>query len=169
MVKFGTTMNLISEKSLRQIEPIPLDRDLFRPFGQVIYPTPDGKLWDDTDARLELDQGVPRLYIMTLEHGGLTFDRITRHQRCTQCLGAIGGEEWFLGVARPDIPPDRLAAEDITLWRIVGHCLIKLELGTWHAGPFFQAPRLNFFNLELSDTNVTDHFSVTLAERIAIH
>lgn len=168
MVKFGTTMNLTSEKSLRQIEPIDLDRDLFCPFGQVISPTPDGKPWDDSDAVLNLSLGIPRLYIMTLDYRGLTFDRITQHRRCTQCLGAMGGGEWFLGVAPPGIPPDRLRVEDVVVWRIRGHYLIKLELGTWHAGPFFAAPQMNFFNLELSDTNITDHFSVTLSQVIVI-
>ena len=30
---------------------------------------------------------------------------------------------------------------------------IKLHLGTWHAGPLFDADSASFFNLELSDTN----------------
>lgn len=30
--------------------------------------------------------------------------------------------------------------------------------GTWHAGPLFdEHPHMDFYNLELSDTNVTDH------------
>ena len=34
---------------------------------------------------------------------------------------------------------------------------IKLHCGTWHAGPLFDTPtQMDFANLELSDTNVTD-------------
>lgn len=30
--------------------------------------------------------------------------------------------------------------------------------GTWHAGPLFSGhPHMDFYNLELSDTNVEDH------------
>ncbi len=156
-------MNLNLEKSSQPIDPLK-----FRPFGQVIYPTPDGKGWDDTDARLELSLGIPRVYIMTLQYGGLKFNRITRHRRCTQCLASIGGKEWFLGVAVPDIPPDRLSVDDIVVFQIEGHCLIKLEVGTWHAGPYFRHPEMDFFNLELKDTNITDHHSVEFKESIVI-
>ncbi len=168
MVKFGTTMNSISGKSFLLIDPSCPCHDLFRPFGQVICPTPDGKPWDDQDARLDLSQGIPRLYIMTLENSGLSFDRITQHRRCTQCLGAMGGEEWFLGVADPFIPPDRLSVQDVVVCRIRGHCLIKLERGTWHAGPFFRGERMDFINLELSTTNIDDHFTVSLDRTIHI-
>lgn len=35
---------------------------------------------------------------------------------------------------------------------------IKLHAGTWHAGPLFEGEdSMAFYNLELSDTNVTDH------------
>ena len=35
--------------------------------------------------------------------------------------------------------------------------------GTWHAGPFFTAPEMDFLNLELSDTNEADHVNCHLA------
>ncbi|MBD0313443.1 MAG: Ureidoglycolate hydrolase, partial [Microcoleus sp. T3-bin5] len=34
-----------------------------------------------------------------------------------------------------------------------------LDVGTWHAGPYFDADFVDFYNLELSDTNVVDHFT----------
>lgn len=35
---------------------------------------------------------------------------------------------------------------------------MKLHAGTWHAGPLFDnADHMDFYNLELSDTNVVDH------------
>ena len=34
---------------------------------------------------------------------------------------------------------------------------ITLHLGTWDAGPLFEAPSASFFNLELADTNQSDH------------
>ena len=37
---------------------------------------------------------------------------------------------------------------------------IKLHQATWHAGPFFlEAQHMDFYNLELSDTNIADHFT----------
>ena len=170
MVKSGTTMNSTLEKPLQLIDAVlPRTGEQFRPFGQVIYPTADGKVWDEQEAKLDLSQGIPRLYIMTLQFSGLCFDRMTRHCRCTQCLGAIGGERWFLGVAAPTVAPDRLSTADVTVFEIRGHCLIKLEVGTWHAGPYFLAAEMNFFNLELSDTNINDHHSVALERSVSIN
>ena len=40
---------------------------------------------------------------------------------------------------------------------------IKLHLGTWHAGPLFEAASASFFNLELADTNQSDHETLPLS------
>ncbi|MCS6959389.1 MAG: Ureidoglycolate hydrolase [Pseudanabaenaceae cyanobacterium SKYGB_i_bin29] len=154
-------MSSILEKSCAPIDP-----EVFRPFGQVIYPTIDGKIWDAEEAQLDLSQGVPRVYLMQLSDQGLVFDRITQHRRVTQCLASVAGQEWFLGVASPTIPAAKLSVADIHLFRIVGVCLVKLEVGTWHAGPFFRQPEMVFFNLELQDTNINDHHSVQLGQPI---
>ncbi|MEY2833387.1 MAG: hypothetical protein RLZZ574_2646, partial [Cyanobacteriota bacterium] len=42
---------------------------------------------------------------------------------------------------------------------------IKLEVGTWHAGPYFDHPAVDFYNLELSDTNIVDHFTYDFATK----
>jgi ureidoglycolate lyase len=132
----------------------------FSPFGQVIEPGEDGTPFGPSDAQLVLKNGTPRLYIMRLKSRGLAFDRITRHVRVTQCLAAIGGGEWLLAVAPPLAPDDGAAMPDpaaIRAFRISGPVGIKLHRGTWHAGPFFTAPEMDFLNLELADTNETDH------------
>jgi hypothetical protein len=46
---------------------------------------------------------------------------------------------------------------------------VKLHQGTWHAGPFFLTPTALFFNLELSDTNLTDHNSKTLKKKLKLN
>jgi ureidoglycolate hydrolase len=128
----------------------------FRPYGQVITAAPDHKGYDTTDAQLSLDQGIPRFYIMRLSKRGRNFDKITRHAKCTQCLGSLEGKEWLMAVAPPgeSDQPD-LAA--IVAFRIPGNCFLKLERGTWHAGPYFDQAAIDFYNLELTDTNLTDH------------
>jgi ureidoglycolate hydrolase len=145
----------------------PLTPETFQAYGQVITPAPDGKPFDGEDAQLILSPGIPRFYIMRLHHRGRQFDRITRHQHCTQCLGAIQGQTWFLGVAPPsqEAYPD---LEQLQVFRITGHCFIKLHQGTWHAGPYFDQETIDFYNLELSDTNVTDHFTHHLAQKDGI-
>ena len=45
---------------------------------------------------------------------------------------------------------------------------VKLHQGTWHAGPFFLASTALFFNLELSDTNLTDHNSQPLQAQLKL-
>jgi len=41
-------------------------RENFRPYGQVIFAAVDGKSFDAEDAQLNLQNGVPRFYIMRL-------------------------------------------------------------------------------------------------------
>lgn len=130
----------------------------FRPFGQLITPTADGKPYDESDAQLNLQNGTPRFYIMQLHQRGHRFHKITRHSLCTQCLGSLEGKDWLIAVAPPTATPQP-AIEEIVAFRIPGNCFIKLATGTWHAGPYFDHEVVNFYNLELSDTNEVDHFS----------
>jgi ureidoglycolate hydrolase len=133
----------------------------FAPYGQVVGASADGKRYDTDDAQLSLDQGIPRFYIMRLTERGTWFTRITRHQRCTQCLGALGGKDWLMAVAPPGVA-DKPELEQLQAFWIPGDCFIKLHVGTWHAGPYFEHEWVDFYNLELSDTNLVDHETCNL-------
>ncbi|MEG4865951.1 MULTISPECIES: ureidoglycolate lyase [unclassified Microcoleus] len=130
----------------------------FRSYGQVIFASVDGKSFDAEDAQLSLQNGIPRFYIMRLYENDRKFGKITRHVECTQCLGSLDGKSWLMAVAPPG-NSDKLSWEDIVAFRIPGNCFIKLDVGTWHAGPYVEADFVDFYNLELRDTNVVDHFS----------
>ena len=111
-----------------------------------------------------------RLYIMHIENRPLKFSSITHHANVTQCLGSIGGQTWYLGVAKPSIVVDDSAddsvkspsghsytpprVEDVRVFRVTGPKFLKLNRGTWHAGPIFKEKAQDFYNLELSNTNV---------------
>jgi len=142
-----------------------LEATAFAPFGQIVAPTFDGKPFDTEDAQLDLRSGTPRFYIMSLNHRALSFRSITRHLAVTQVLASVGGKPWLIAVAPPHQPDDPAKMPDpaaIKAFRIPGTVAIKLHRGTWHAGPFFTDAQVDFFNLELSDTNQTDHFSCAL-------
>ncbi|KAG2482647.1 hypothetical protein HYH03_018420 [Edaphochlamys debaryana] len=97
---------------------------------------------------------------MRLPARGLRFHRITYHGKCTQCLGSLTpGHPWYIALAAPSGSVERYPKpEDIRVFRIPFGSFIKMEVGTWHAGPLFAAPdAIDFYNLELADTNVTDH------------
>ncbi|MEM6521190.1 MAG: ureidoglycolate lyase [Cyanobacteria bacterium P01_C01_bin.70] len=145
----------------------PISAAAFAPFGQVIFPSVDGAPYGPDDAQLKLDEGIPRFYIMRLESKGQKFHAITRHRRCTQCLGALAGADWWMAVAPPS-PAEEPDPEAIRAFHIPGNCFIKLDVGTWHAGPLFNAPMVDFYNLELSDTNVTDHQTCQLRSRFHV-
>ncbi|GJP68223.1 hypothetical protein CLOP_g24954 [Closterium sp. NIES-67] len=121
---------------------------------------------------------------MRLRDRPLGFNRITHHARVTQCLGAVGGQPWFLGVAPPSLvqgdggddddegvqrgaagqryrPPEPGA---VRVFVMEGAVVVKLHAGTWHAGPLFAQPCMDFFNLELQDTNVVDHTTHNFAQ-----
>lgn len=148
--------------TLRSLPAPWITPEAFRPYGQVISARADGQAFDASDAQLRLEAGIPRFYIMQLHHRGRQFSQITRHQCCTQCLGSLQGQEWLLGVAPPGAEAYP-ALDSIVAFRIPGTCFIKMEVGTWHAGPYFEAERVDFYNLELADTNLTDHDTCDLA------
>ena len=147
-----------------QIHAVAITKLNFQPYGQLITPTDDGKLFDETDAVLTLQNGTPRFYIMHLHYRGKIFNKITRHSLCTQCLGSSNGHEWLIAVCPPSTKnePDR---DLLKTFVVPGNCFIKMEVGTWHAGPYFDRPVMDFYNLELSDTNVTDHFTYNFATK----
>lgn len=147
-----------------KLKPQPITTEKFKPYGQLILPTPDDKLYDENDAQLKLDEGIPRFYIMRLKNVGRKFHQITRHVKCTQCLGALDGKDWFLAVAPPSTL-EKPAKEDVVVFSIPGNCFIKLAVGTWHSGPYFDHSFVDFYNLELSDTNLIDHFSYNFLEK----
>ncbi|MBD0300781.1 MAG: ureidoglycolate lyase, partial [Tolypothrix sp. T3-bin4] len=97
--------------------------------------------------------------IMRLEKRGQKFHKITRHLQCTQCLGSLSGKDWLIAVCPPNNDVNEPALEEIAAFRIPGNCFIKLHEGTWHAGPYFDHEAVDFYNLELADTNVLDHFT----------
>ncbi|KAK7279694.1 hypothetical protein RJT34_24751 [Clitoria ternatea] len=162
-----------------RLKPMEATPSTFKNYGQVIEASPDGQGFGPHDAQLDLTQGIPRFYIMHLENRPLKFSSITHHASVTQCLGSIGGHVWYLGVAKPSIvdsneikddpggkkivqsrsghsyvPPN---IEDVQVFKVAGSKFLKLNRGTWHAGPIFKADTMDFYNLELSNTNVIDH------------
>ncbi|KAL5069564.1 hypothetical protein RYX36_020451 [Vicia faba] len=168
-------MESVMVVTVKAIEATP---STFQDYGQVIEALQNGEGFGSHDAQLDLSKGIPRFYIMHLENRPLKFSNITHHASVTQCLGSIGGNVWYLGVAKPSIvdsneikddidkkivqsrsghsyvPP---AVEDVQVFKISGSKFLKLNRGTWHAGPIFKSDTMDFYNLELSNTNVIDH------------
>ena len=144
--------------TVKQLPAELITPEAFKPYGQIITPSLDGKLFDGDDAQLDLSRGTPRFYLMHLHQKDKKFHTITRHLLCTQCLGALNGQEWLIVVC-----PSEKALEpnlnQIKAFRISGNCFIKLEVGTWHTGPYFNSQTMNFYNLELHNTNIVDHFT----------
>ena len=143
---------------VKQLVAQEITPEKFRPFGQLIFAAKDGQKYDQDDAQLSLENGTPRFYIMRLKKRGRKFTKITRHIQCTQCLGSLEGKEWLIAVAPPCLE-NAPKLEDVIAFKIPGNCFIKLEVGTWHAGPYFEQDFVDFYNLELSDTNIVDHFT----------
>jgi ureidoglycolate lyase len=166
-----TRMAASAPPALRKLKPLALTRENFALYGEAILPAPDGAPLAGHEAEgLDLSHGRPRFYVMRLEGRGLNFRAITRHRRVTQCLASTFGQNWLLGVAPPkglDDPNAKPALEDIVAFKVPGGMAIKLHAGTWHAGPFFAGGQMDFFNLELADTNEIDHHTVALDREYA--
>lgn len=55
--------------------------------------------------------------------------------------------------------------QDLHVFRIPYGVFVQLNQGVWHAGPLFDSPdHLDFYNLELSDTNMSDHNTHSYAD-----
>ena len=137
----------------------------FAPFGTLIEPAEDGKPFGLDEAQLDLARGTPRFYVMRLHFKEKTFTHITRHLAVTQCLASVGGKDWMIAVAPPNDPDNPHAKPEpksIQAFKVPGNCAISLHRATWHAGPFFDEPSVDFFNLELADTNIVDHHNCRL-------
>jgi ureidoglycolate hydrolase len=156
----------------------PLAAETFAPYGQVIATrkvfgqgvgTHQDPSADPEEAKLVLSEGTPRLWIMHSGKIGTRFSRIARHRRTTQCLGSVDGTEWLLGVAPAGDLSDKAAPAlaDIVGFRIPAGAIVKLHLGTWHAGPHHQRDEARFLNLELMDTNEADFHAVELGVECA--
>ncbi|AFY64749.1 ureidoglycolate lyase [Geitlerinema sp. PCC 7407] len=159
---------MTASASVRSLVPQSITAAAFEPYGQVLWPSEDGAPYGPGDAQLELSAGIPRFYLMRLPSPGLQFHTITRHQRCTQCLGSLADKDWLMAVAPPSADPHP-DLEAIAAFHIPGNCFIKLHVGTWHAGPYFSHDFVDFYNLELSDTNLTDHDTWDLQHQDQMH
>ncbi len=155
---------MTSVTTVQSLPLIDITPENFKPYGQLITPSEDGKVYDETDAQLRLSNGIPRFYIMRLQERGRQFHRITRHEQCTQCLGSLEGKKWFMAVSPPG-KENYPNIDQLQAFEIPGNCFIKLEVGTWHAGPYFDHEFVDFYNLELSDTNMVDHFTYDFLEQ----
>jgi ureidoglycolate lyase len=143
----------------------------FAPFGTLAEASEDGTPFGPGDAQLDLRRGTPRFYVMRLQHRAPAFTQITRHLAVTQCLASAGGKPWMLAVAPPADPDDAAAVPDpmaICAFLVPGHVAVVLHRSTWHAGPFFDEPTQDFFNLELADTNQVDHHDCRLDQRFGL-
>lgn len=123
---------------VQQLKAVNITADNFKRFGQIIAPIEDGVPFDpNAEASLHLDKGTPRLYIMSLPKRGRTFSKITYHGQVSQCLGALAPmNAWFLVVAAPTLDVSAWPkAEDLVAFRIPHGIIVKLHVGTWHAGP----------------------------------
>lgn len=68
----------------------------------------------------------------------------------------------------PDDPAGEPDPAAIKAFRVPGTAAIELHRSTWHAGPFFDDPTMDFFNLELADTNQVDHHNCMLDQRFGV-
>ena len=140
----------------------PLTKEAFAPFGQIARAEEDGVEFGPDDAQLDLSRGTPRLYIMRLRDKTMSFDTITFHAQVTQCLGALGDQPWYMAVSAPTKDVERFPKrEDLKVFKIPPGVFVKMHAATWHAGPLWDAANgpgaMDFYNLELSDTNQVDH------------
>jgi ureidoglycolate hydrolase len=159
----------------RLIPIVEATAESFAPYGQLIEPrhvmgqfiNPNYQPWTNpNEAQLTLGTGrdTPRLWIMHLPRRGMSFTQMARHRRVTQCLGSLDGQPWFLAVAPAGDLSDagRPGLEDIVGIRVPASTILKLGIGTWHAGPHFDQEGCTFLNLEHMDTRERDFHEVDL-------
>ena len=132
----------------------------FKQFGEVIYPCDNRRPFsEELDLNLDVRRGEPRLYVMQLPYHGLSFNKISRHVNCSQRLGSMESKNWYLAVCPPNNESETPDLSRIKLFEIPPSCIIKIEPGTWHEGPYFTHEYVNFLNLEHQDTILNDYYT----------
>lgn len=145
------------------ISALPLTDCDFDRFGTAILPVEDMTPHSDRDAQLQFTGDNLRYYVMRLRRRPAVVGSMTRHLNASQCLGSADAQPWWLAVADGAIAPEQLEVSSVKLVKVMPGEGVKLHPGTWHAGPFFTAETALFFNLELSDTNLSDHNCTSLS------
>jgi ureidoglycolate hydrolase len=84
-------------------------------------------------------------------------------------LSSADAQPWWLAVASAKLASEQLNHITVQLVNVQPGEAVKLHQGTWHAGPFFLTPTALFFNLELSDTNLSDHNSHPLKSKLELN
>jgi len=146
-------------KKKYKLRAVEINPSNFKSFGQVISWRDDGEKFSSEDLQVELTKGIPRYYIFRKRERTLNFHAITFHENVTQCLSSVQDAPWYIVVSAANFnikkPP---FFEELLAFKVKGGTILKLNLGTWHAGPFFQDLEfMDFFTLELCDTNIEDH------------
>ena len=154
--------------SMETLTALSLDQCDFTRFGTAILPVDDMTPHSSCDAELKFNGDNLRYYVMRLHRRAAVLGSMTRHIQATQCLGSADAQPWWLAVATAKLQSEQLDHSTVQLVKVEPGEAVKLHQGTWHAGPFFLATTALFFNLELSDTNLTDHNSQPLNQKLKL-
>jgi ureidoglycolate hydrolase len=141
----------------------------FEQFGTAILPVDDMTPHSISDAELIFNGSNLRYYVMRLRRRPAMLGSMTRHIHATQCLSSADAQPWWLAVASAKLASEQLNHITVQLVNVQPGEAVKLHQGTWHAGPFFLTPTALFFNLELSDTNISDHNSHPLKSKLELN
>ena len=141
----------------------------FEQFGTAILPVDDMTPHSIGDAELIFNGSNLRYYVMRLRRRPAMLGSMTRHTHATQCLSSADAQPWWLAVASAKLASEQLNHITVQLVNVQPGEAVKLHQGTWHAGPFFLTPTALFFNLELSDTNISDHNSHPLKSKLELN
>ena len=154
--------------SMETLTALSLDQCDFTRFGTAILPVDDMTPHSSCDAELKFNGDNLRYYVMRLRRRAAVLGSMTRHIQATQCLGSADAQPWWLAVATAKLQSEQLDHSTVQLVKVEPGEAVKLHQGTWHAGPFFLATTALFFNLELSDTNLVDHNSQPLNQKLKL-
>ena len=154
--------------SMETLTALNLDQCDFTRFGTAILPVDDMTPHSSCDAELKFNGDNLRYYVMRLHRRAAVLGSMTRHIQATQCLGSADAQPWWLAVATAKLQSEQLDHSTVQLVKVEPGEAVKLHQGTWHAGPFFLATTALFFNLELSDTNLADHNSQPLNQKLKL-
>jgi ureidoglycolate hydrolase len=134
--------------------------------AELAKPVANGQDFGEDDLELTLNGESPRLWTMVAQYREPIVRTLARHQQCSQCFCSADGKPWWIALAPPSSSATPPAIEEIRLFWIEPGEILKLEAGTWHAGPYFQEAKQVFILLEMKDTNSHDFTKTTLKEPI---
>jgi ureidoglycolate hydrolase len=138
------------------LTPEAITKENFAQFGELILPIGNRESPVETPKPL-IFLGEPLFKTFVLDCKPMIVSQMTRHSMVTQCLNSTDFRSWHIAVCPADADSPTPTASEAKVFIVPPNAIIRLDIGTWHEGPFPFCDNSVFGNLQCIDTEDNDY------------